>query len=103
MTGGALQFDEFVLVDNEKAGYEAKLVISTSRYGNDGPQIMNSLIVGHAPSLQPGCTTSGIVIPYGHGFAVRNVEFHNFDQSTCNAFSWTRIQGNFTSFAIFNV
>jgi len=44
VNGGALQFIDFVMVDNEKAGIDLKLVLGTA-WGD--AVIKDSLIVGH--------------------------------------------------------
>ena len=96
VNSGALQFDDFVLVQNKKAGYEGKLVIHVPLYTDDGPMISNSLIVGTttvAPDDTQGVTNGGIILAYGQGFRVKNVRFVNFDDSSTAAFRWARIDG----------
>ena len=53
MNGGALQFIDFVLVDNEKAGIDLKLILETPWGLEKGAGIVRNTIVGH----------SGLVLP----------------------------------------
>ena len=39
------------------------------------------------------CTKAGVVLPYGNGLIVRNVQFYNFDNTACSTFEFTRISG----------
>ena len=69
------------MVNNEKAGYEGKLIFnSPPQYDEqNGPGVFDSLIVAHYDSnLQGSATARGIVIPYQTGFLVKNVTFVNF-------------------------
>lgn len=48
---GSVQFHDFVLVNNEKAGYEGKLILHTSQYDvTAGPLLKNARIVAHLGS-----------------------------------------------------
>lgn len=83
VNSGALQFREFILVNNEKAGYEGKLTVDNPpQYDSDnGPGVFDSVIVAHYDSnLRGSATFGGIVQPYHPGFLIENVEFYNFDQ-----------------------
>ncbi|KAL4228989.1 Fibrocystin-L [Mactra antiquata] len=96
VNSGALQFKDFILVQNRLAGYEGKKVLNVPQYTDDSPMIADSLIVGRTtviPDNHQGCTTSAIVFPFGRGFRVKNVRFVNFDQNGCYAFGFTRIAG----------
>lgn len=48
MNCGAIQFIDFVMVDNEVAGMDLKLVIGTSWGEEKGALVKNALIVGHS-------------------------------------------------------
>ena len=103
VNSGALQFEDFVLVQNKLAGYEGKKVLNVpdAQYSDNSPMIKDSLIVGTttvAPSGTQGCTTGAIILPYGSGFRVKNVRFVNFADSSCAAFKFTRIDGTCTIF-----
>ncbi|XP_060084827.1 fibrocystin-L-like, partial [Ylistrum balloti] len=93
---GALQFSKIRAVANKKAGFEGKLIVEGEDSSNPSNEaaIKDSLIVGYA-SFSPNsvCTNGAIVLPYGFMFGVTNVEFVNFDKSSCSAFTWTRIDG----------
>ena len=43
---GAVQFDNFVLYNNEKAGFEYKMVKTKERYTEETALIQNSVIIG---------------------------------------------------------
>ena len=80
---GAVQFHDFVLVNNKLAGYEGKQIFSDPPQFDDanGPGIFDSLIVAHYENNLAGTPTKqGLVIPYFPGFLVKNVHFYNFDQ-----------------------
>ena len=49
MNGGAIQFHDFVLADNEQSGMDLKLVVGTSwGLGDRSASVVNSIIVGHS-------------------------------------------------------
>ncbi|XP_069115226.1 fibrocystin-L-like [Argopecten irradians] len=93
---GQLQFIRFILVANQKAGFEGKLMFEGEALAGSDPSnesaIIDSLIVGHT-SFNSFCTIGGIVFPYGFGFRVTNVELVNFNRDTCACLTWTRIDG----------
>ncbi|CAL1525941.1 unnamed protein product, partial [Lymnaea stagnalis] len=92
---GAVQFHDFVLVNNEKAGFEGKLVVGKPpQYDADnGPGIFDSVIVAHYEDKLAGTSTlGGVVVPYMTGFLIQGVKFYNFNK-VCEILSWTRIAG----------
>ncbi|KAL4228553.1 Fibrocystin-L [Mactra antiquata] len=96
VNSGALQFKNFVLANNEKAGYEGKLIVNAPQGTNDSPMIANSLIIAKAtvmPDDEQVCTNGGLIFPYGSGFRAEGNRFVNFDENDCVAFRWTRIDG----------
>lgn len=96
VNSGALQFHDFVLVNNVLAGYEGKALVEGEYYTENGPMVKDALIVAHSsvlPKPGGGCTTTGIVLPFGFGFLVNGTDFVNFDTGGCAAFAWTRIAG----------
>ncbi|XP_052060298.1 fibrocystin-L-like isoform X3 [Mytilus californianus] len=105
---GAAQLVGLVAVHNEKAGYEGKLVIETPQFDEtNGHAVKDSVIVARSQHLdkQPdwrssgqGCTVGGIVLPYGNGLIVSGVSFYNFDESSCQAFTYTKIDGTCSEF-----
>ncbi|KAL3886657.1 hypothetical protein ACJMK2_026637 [Sinanodonta woodiana] len=94
VNGGALTFNNCIFVNNDKAGYEGKRVDHIPQYPNEGAMISNTLIVGSTTTLvsSQGPST-GIVLPYGNGFLVKNVRFVNYINLGFVALAFTRIQG----------
>ncbi|XP_075995316.1 PKHD1 like 1, tandem duplicate 1 [Genypterus blacodes] len=99
VNGGALVFDRFVMVNNEKAGIETKQIMQWAVSGFDstgGARVTNSLIVGHVDELGLGpnyCTARGVILPLSDGMSVTNTKFVNFDRSSCAAIGVARIDG----------
>ncbi|XP_062266639.1 PKHD1 like 1, tandem duplicate 1 [Platichthys flesus] len=96
---GAVQFSNFLMVNNEKAGIEAKRIIAgtVSGFGEDGgATVSNSTIVGHVDELGLGssyCSRRGVIPPFDDGMSVLNTKFINFDRSSCAAIGVTTIDG----------
>ncbi|KAI7798957.1 putative fibrocystin-L, partial [Triplophysa rosa] len=99
---GAVQFSEFLMVNNEKAGVEAKRIIRTyvSGWGLEaGAAVVNSTIVGHVDELGLGndyCTTHGVVLPLDDGMSVINTKFMSFNRSSCAAVGVAEVIGTCT-------
>ncbi|XP_043922184.1 fibrocystin-L [Protopterus annectens] len=99
VNGGALQFHNFVVVNNELAGIEMKRVVPEYVGGwgdTKGAVIYNAVVVGHIDELALGsnfCTNKGIVLPFNEGLTVSNVTFINFDRPSCAAVGVTSITG----------
>ncbi|XDV34188.1 hypothetical protein PO909_004380 [Leuciscus waleckii] len=96
---GAVQFSEFLMVNNEKAGVEAKRIIQpyVSGWGlNGGAAVVNSTMVGHVDELGLGsdyCSARGVVLPLDDGMSVINTKFVNFDRPSCAAVGVAEIVG----------
>ncbi|XP_026145815.1 PKHD1 like 1, tandem duplicate 1 isoform X2 [Carassius auratus] len=96
---GAVQFSEFLMVNNEKAGVETKRIIRqyVSGWGLDGgAALVNSTMVGHVDELGLGsdyCTARGVVLPLDDGMSVINTKFVNFDRPSCAAVGVAEIVG----------
>uniref|UniRef100_A0A3B4ZZ57 PKHD1 like 1 n=1 Tax=Stegastes partitus TaxID=144197 RepID=A0A3B4ZZ57_9TELE len=96
---GAVQFSNFVMVNNEKAGIEGKRIMqwAVSGFGEDGGATMsNSTIVGHVDELgrlKNNCTHRGIITPFDDGLSVLNTKFINFNRDSCTAIGVTSIDG----------
>ncbi|KAK9957826.1 hypothetical protein ABG768_012036 [Culter alburnus] len=96
---GAVQFSEFLMVNNEKAGVEAKRIIQlyVSGWGLDGgAAVVNSTMVGHVDELGLGsnyCTDRGVILPLDDGMSVINTKFVNFDRPSCAAVGVAEIVG----------
>ncbi|PWA19457.1 hypothetical protein CCH79_00020609 [Gambusia affinis] len=99
---GAVQFDNFIIVNNEKAGVEAKRIFpwAVSGFGEDGgAMVSNSTIVAHMDELGLGgdyCTRRGVITPFDDGMSVLNTQFVNFNRSNCTAIGVTSIDGTCT-------
>nr|XP_055075127.1 fibrocystin-L-like [Misgurnus anguillicaudatus] len=99
---GAVQFSEFLMVNNELAGVESKRIIRTYVNGwglQGGAAVVNSTIVGHVDELGLGndyCTTHGVVLPLDDGMSVINTKFVNFNRPTCAAVGVAEIIGTCT-------
>ncbi|XP_030597029.1 PKHD1 like 1, tandem duplicate 1 [Archocentrus centrarchus] len=96
---GAVQFNSFIMVNNEKAGIETKRIFqwAVSGFGEDGgATVSNSTFVGHVDELGLGsdfCTRRGIILPFDDGLSVLNSKFINFNRSSCAAIGVTSIDG----------
>ncbi|KAM8966821.1 LOW QUALITY PROTEIN: fibrocystin-L [Pelodytes ibericus] len=99
VNGGALQFHNFSMINNQDAGIETKRVISSYVGGwgeTYGAVIKNSVIVGHVDELGLGsnyCTARGVVLPFDEGLTLSSVKFMNFDRPNCAAVGVTSIVG----------
>ncbi|XP_068094022.1 fibrocystin-L-like isoform X1 [Hyperolius riggenbachi] len=99
VNGGALQFHNFTMVNNEDSGIETKRVISSYVGGwgeSQGAVLKNTIIVGHLDELGLGssyCTARGITLPFDEGLTVSSIKFMNFDRPNCAAIAVTSIVG----------
>ncbi|XP_070248855.1 fibrocystin-L [Myotis yumanensis] len=99
VNGGALQFHNFVMVNNYESGIETKRILGayTGGWGEtNGAVIKNAKIVGHLDELGMGpafCTKRGLVLPFSEGLTVSSVHFMNFDRPNCVALGVTSITG----------
>ena len=86
--GGPLQFHDFKMLDNEKAGME--WVEVDGGYGESGPGAFNGLVVGHSLITEDeaeACTHEGVIGPKLWYLTVDGTEFYNFDRDNCFALS----------------
>uniref|UniRef100_A0AAQ5X4Y6 Polycystic kidney and hepatic disease 1 (autosomal recessive)-like 1 n=1 Tax=Amphiprion ocellaris TaxID=80972 RepID=A0AAQ5X4Y6_AMPOC len=96
---GSIQFENFLMVNNEKAGIDAKRIFqwAVKGFGEDGgATVSNSTIVGHLDELGQGksnCTHRGVITPFDDGLSVLNTKFINFDRKSCAAIGVTSIDG----------
>ncbi|NP_001305057.1 PKHD1 like 1, tandem duplicate 1 isoform X1 [Danio rerio] len=99
---GSVQFSEFLMVNNEKAGVETKRIIRqyVSGWGLDGgAAVVNSTMVGHVDELGLGsnyCTYRGVVLPLDDGMSIINTKFVNFNRPSCAAVGVAEIIGTCT-------
>ncbi|KAI4871505.1 hypothetical protein NFI96_027165, partial [Prochilodus magdalenae] len=96
---GSVQFSEFLMVNNEKAGVETKRIIQqyVSGWGlTGGAALVNSTMVGHVDELGLGsnyCTVRGVILPLDDGMSVLNTKFINFDRPSCAGIGVAAIDG----------
>ncbi|XP_044514196.1 fibrocystin-L [Gracilinanus agilis] len=99
VNGGALQFHNFVMINNDDAGIETKRILAkyVGGWGEiNGALIKNAKIVGHLDELELGpshCTSKGLLLPFDEGLTVSSVHFMNFDRPNCVALGVTSILG----------
>uniref|UniRef100_A0A8D0AJK6 PKHD1 like 1 n=1 Tax=Sander lucioperca TaxID=283035 RepID=A0A8D0AJK6_SANLU len=99
VNGGALQFNSFLMVNNEKAGIEAKRIMqwAVSSFGEKGgATISNSTIVAYVDELGLGndySTRRGVIAPLDDGLSVLNTKFINFNRSLSAAIGVASIDG----------
>ena len=83
VSGANIRLENQVHMDHDFAGYE--IFTAKGPYGDDGPGIFDSIIVGHSQisDLTEGksnaCTPGGIHVT-DSGYTIKNVQFHNFDR-----------------------
>lgn len=92
---GAIHFNNFLMVNNEKAGIEMKRVFNSfvDGWGANGAMIKNATIAGYVDELSSDCTSKGIILPFNEGLTVTSVKFMNFNHSSCAAIGVTSIAG----------
>ena len=84
--GGNIQFKDFVVLDNEKAGIE--IIEAEGGYGIGGPGVYGGLVIGHSEITANDtdyCTALGISGPSKWSSTVNTTEFYNFDRPGCYA------------------
>ena len=95
--GGAIQFHDFMLVNNDKAGVEMKLILNARPYDEQRGAMFKNLIIAAKPSttgiMDLHTTQRGAIMPYARGLLSDNVTFINFDETGIAAFGVTSIQG----------
>ncbi|KAM9824037.1 PKHD1 like 1, tandem duplicate 1 [Neosynchiropus ocellatus] len=97
---GAVQFHNFTMVNNEKAGIEAKRIFqnSVSGFGIEeaGALVKDSTIVAYLDELKLGedyCTKRGVIVPFDDGMSVLDTRFVNFNRGSCTALGVTTVGG----------
>ncbi|KAM3929151.1 fibrocystin-L-like [Leptodactylus fuscus] len=99
VNGGALQFHNFTMVNNDDSGIETKRINPNFVNGwgeTYGAVLKNAIIVGHLDELGLGpafCTARGITLPFDEGLTVSSVKFMNFNRPNCAAIGVTSITG----------
>ena len=101
---GSLQLRDSIMMDNRLAGVEYT-DLSNTEWGEQGPLITNTLIVGRSDITQGdatfSCTEAGVKTPHSYFLTISGVTFANFDRPGCypiQACSHCReLQGGFES------
>ena len=99
--GGALQFREFFLVQNQVAGMDLKLVSHAELWTENGAMVADSVIAAKAvdqSALDEEQTKTGILCPFGHGLTIDNTIFIGFDTDPKAVFGVTKIDGKTSIF-----
>ncbi|XP_072104046.1 PKHD1 like 1, tandem duplicate 1 [Mobula birostris] len=95
---GALQFHDFLLVNNEEVGVDIRRVLRAHVGGwglAAGALLSNLTVVGHARGLDPRlCTRTGLLLPLDEGLTVDGLRLVNFDQPGCAALGLASITGS---------
>ena len=93
--GGAIQFIDFILVHNEVAALEMKLIshVKGVEYSDDGPLVRDTVIAATGGSLSYSPTQAGIILPYARGLSIIDTSFSGFVNSNQACFAVTSIQG----------
>ena len=85
-----VRLQDQIHMDHDFSAYE--IFTANGPYGDDGPGIFNSIIVGHSQisDLTEGknesCTPAGIRIT-DNGYTIKDTKFFNFDREDCHAMS----------------
>ncbi|CAK8682976.1 unnamed protein product [Clavelina lepadiformis] len=87
---GAIQFNNFVMVNNEDTGIEIKLISGTA-WGD--AKITNLTVVGHSLHSDAPQTKIGIILPFSPGLFVDGAKFFSFNRTDQVALKLTTITG----------
>ena len=94
--GGALQFREFFLVQNQVAGFDLKTISNAELWSENGAMLADSVIASKAvdsSALNEDPTHTGVLCPLSLGLTMRNLIFIGFDNEKDSAFGITHIDG----------
>lgn len=81
VVGGALQFHDFLLVNNHVTGMDMKSMKAGTAWSyseSHGAMVSGGTIVARDPELGEDNTELGITLPYSEGLIVEDVTFVNF-------------------------
>ena len=90
VSGANIRLQDQIHMDHDFSAYE--IFTANGPYGDGGPGIFNSIIVGHSEisDLTEGkseaCTPAGIRIT-DNGYTIKDTTFYNFDRENCHAMS----------------
>ncbi|KAF8567271.1 hypothetical protein P879_01118 [Paragonimus westermani] len=86
---GGVQFQDMLLVNNDEAGIEGKLLRNGKLYDPlKGPLYKNVHVVGYEESLSTvaqTCHTRAVVLPWSSGLTVSGLTMRNFNGPNCTA------------------
>ncbi|XP_052063080.1 fibrocystin-L-like [Mytilus californianus] len=99
VNGGAVQFENFKMVNNRKAGFEIKQIKEGDFYSDTGALIKDGFVVMSSPLLGSANNPGGIVLPLSNRLLVDGVEFLECTQSNCAAFKYASITGKSSTFS----
>ncbi|VDH99664.1 Hypothetical predicted protein, partial [Mytilus galloprovincialis] len=99
VNGGAVQFENFKMVNNRKAGFEIKQIKEGDFYADTGALIKDGFVVMSSPLLGSANSPGGIVLPLTNRLLVDGVEFHQCTQPNCAAFKYASITGKSSTYS----
>ena len=82
VNGGAIQFHDFYLVNNQVAGVEMKEIVGAEPYSRErGAMIKNGIIIAsdESSTLYPYSTGLALILPVAYGLIVEGTTFVNFE------------------------
>ncbi len=94
---GAVQFHDFLLVNNDKAGLEMKTMLSAKPFNEERGPMFKDVVIAASPAeagiLDPTPTRRGIIMPMSSGLLVDNAIFINFNETKLATFGVAAVQG----------
>ena len=100
--GGAIQIHDSLFVNNQKAGIEAKLIISARDYSIEHGAMLNNTVIAAKPAtdgiMDSSTTSLGIIYPYSRGLITDGITFINFNDAGKAGLGITQIDGKTSSF-----
>ena len=99
MKCSAMQFHDFVMVNNEKSGIDTKFIIESGLGYDRGAMIKGGLIVGHASISPPGFETRFAVVNFVLIFHC----IHNWDNVSLLRRIFSKLQDAFYRFRKFEL
>ena len=99
--GGALQFREFFLVQNQVAGMDLKLVSHAELWTENGAMVADSVIAARTidtTALQEDPTRTGILCPFGFGLTISDSTFIGFNDGEQAVMGVAKIDGKTSVF-----
>uniref|UniRef100_H2YQB4 Polycystic kidney and hepatic disease 1 (autosomal recessive)-like 1 n=1 Tax=Ciona savignyi TaxID=51511 RepID=H2YQB4_CIOSA len=95
---GAIQFHNFILVNNLVTAVDLKTISGTIWGEKRGAMIKDATIVGHSSiSAESMQTSVGIMLPLSSKLYINGVQFFNFDRNGAAAMAFASIEGTCSS------